>query len=141
MPVAAPVHRLIVPLPTVASVRTAYLAHRERCNGCTTKATCRDGLRLAAAYAGLVSRDPQYSEQLARTDRQMEQLAEMAARAVREQRPQEWQKYLPAVEAADNSRLPVAESVVMPIKSTTMPVGTPTTATNIDQKRESQKKS
>jgi hypothetical protein len=134
--VPAPVHRLIAPRPTLDSVRTACLTHREHCRACANRTWCADGKRLASAYVDLLGQEPKRSEVIARTSRQEQQLQQQLARRAREQRPQEWARVLPAVEAADKRRVPAVGTVVMPIKGAGLPSGTPTTGTDIDRKRQ-----
>jgi len=110
VPVAAPVHRLIAPRPTLASVRTVCLSHREHCKTCDGRDWCVDGRRLASAYLDLLRQEPKRSKRIAQVERQEEQLHEQVVRQAREQRPQQWAQVLPAVERADKQRLDALKS-------------------------------
>jgi hypothetical protein len=125
VPVVAPVHRLIAPRPTLASVRAACLTHREHCTACTNGVWCTDGRRLGSAYVDLLNQEPERSEKIARLERQEEELHEQVARQARERRPQEWAQVMPAVETAALLRYegPITSNVVMPIKGADVPLG------------------
>lgn len=117
VPAATPVHRIEKQSPKLIAAST----HRKTCKACTETTWCAEGQKVAAVAI--------------EAERRNSAVEQSAARRAREQRPQEWATYLPAVRLADLSRLPVTARDVMPIKSSGLPVGTPTAATKIDQKR------
>jgi hypothetical protein len=119
VPAATPIHRIQKQSPKLIEAAS----HRKTCLACTETTWCAKGKKLAD-----VAREAE------RRDAAVEQ---MRTRRIREQHPAEWAKYLPAVEATNTRRraVPEGNTIVMPLQSTTLPVGTPTTATNIDRKR------